>query len=131
MSHNHTDCMCPSPTSHPSHPSICLFPVLALKQHHIPHPTSIAYLENCGLKEVLDEAPEETLPLFHFYAMAEIRQKSRINYKQAVRIWKKMKSAAKKCGKTNFWSEYIFTIRDQHRRLRALQEELEKGNLLV
>lgn len=98
---------------------------------HQMYPTSIAYLENCGLKEVLDEAPEETLPLFHFYAMAEIRQKSRINYKQAVRIWKKMKSAAKKCGKTNFWSEYIFTIRDQHRRLRALQEELEKGNLLV
>lgn len=98
---------------------------------HQMYPTSISYLENCGLKQVLDEAPELTLPLFHFYAMAEVKQKTRMNYKQAVRIWKKMKMAAKKCGKTNFWSDYIYTIRDHHRRLRALQEELEKGNLLV
>jgi len=42
-----------------------------------------------------------------------------------------MKSAAKKSGKLNFWTDYIQSISEQYKRLRALQEELEKGNLLV
>ncbi len=94
-------------------------------------PSSISYLETCGLKDVLDEAPEVTLPLYHYYALEEVKQKSRMNYKQAVRIWKMMKSAAKKSGKTNYWADYIQAVREQYKRLRALQEELEKGNLLV
>lgn len=98
---------------------------------HQMYPSSIAHLENYGLKEVLEEAPEVTLPLFHYYAMEEVSQKSRLNYKQAVRIWKKMKIAAKKAGKMNYWSDYIHSIRDQYKRLRALQEELEKGNLFI
>ncbi|MFC7685798.1 hypothetical protein [Ureibacillus sp. GCM10028918] len=98
---------------------------------HQLYPSSISYLETCGLKEVIEEAPEVTLPLYHFYALEEVKQKSRMNYKQAVRIWKMMKSASKKCGKTNFWTDYIHTVREQYKRLRALQEELEKGNLLV
>lgn len=98
---------------------------------HQLYPSSISYLETCGLKEVLEEAPEVTLPLYHYYAVEEVNQKSRMNYKQAVRIWKMMKSASKKCGKTNFWADYIHTVREQYKRLRALQEELEKGNLLV
>ncbi|MDN4492137.1 hypothetical protein [Ureibacillus aquaedulcis] len=98
---------------------------------HQLYPSSISYLETCGLREVIEEAPEVTLPLYHFYAIEEVNQKSRMNYKQAVRIWKMMKSASKKCGKTNFWADYIHTVREQYKRLRALQEELEKGNLLV
>ncbi|QCR31449.1 hypothetical protein [Lysinibacillus sp. SGAir0095] len=98
---------------------------------HQLYPSSISYLETCGLKDVIDEAPEMTLPLYHYYALEEVNQKSRMNYKQAVRIWKMMKSAAKKSGKTNFWDDYIQTVREQYKRLRALQEELEKGNLLV
>lgn len=98
---------------------------------HQLHPSSISYLESCGLREVIDEAPHTTLPLYHFYAMEEVNQKSRLNYKQAVRIWKMMKSAAKKSGKVNFWSDYIQTVKEQNKRLRALQEELEKGNLLL
>lgn len=98
---------------------------------HQLYPSSISYLESCGLKDVLDEAPEVTLPLYHYYALEEVKQKSRMNYKQAVRIWKLMKSAAKKSGKTNYWTDYIQAVREQYKRLRALQEELEKGNLLV
>lgn len=95
------------------------------------YPSSIEYLEFYGLKEVVEEAPAVVLPLYHFYAMEEIKQKSRLHYKQAVRIWKKMKTAAKKAGKMNFWEEYIVSIRNQYKRLRALQEELEKGNLFI
>ncbi|MER2108100.1 MAG: hypothetical protein ABS949_14285 [Solibacillus sp.] len=98
---------------------------------HQLHPSSIAYLDSCGLKTVLANAPGLTLPLYHYYAMQEIAQKSRMNYKQAVRIWRSMKSAAKKSGNTVFWENYIDTVRQQYKRLRALQEEINKSNLLV
>ena len=78
---------------------------------------------------MLLEQPAATLPLYHHYAMEEIRQKSRMNYKQAVRLWKAMKSAAKKAGKTAYFEQYIETVRMQFKRLRALQEELDKAQL--
>jgi len=96
---------------------------------HQLYPSSISYLESIGLKQVLLEQPAATLPLYHHYAMEEIRQKSRMNYKQAVRLWKAMKSAAKKAGKTAYFEQYIETVRMQFKRLRALQEELDKAQL--
>ena len=91
-------------------------------------PSSISHLEAIGLKEVIAESPTSALPLYHFYAMEELRQKSRMNYKQAVRIWRAMKTVAKKAGKMNYFEDYIGTIRQQYKRLRALQEELDKAN---
>ena len=96
---------------------------------HQMNPSSIPYLESIGLKQVVAEKPAAVLPLYHHYAMEEIRQKSRMNYKQAVRIWKQMKSAAKKAGKTAYFENYIETVRTQYKRLRALQEELDKAQL--
>lgn len=92
--------------------------------------SSLSYLEMCGLKDVLQEAPATVLPLYHVYAMVEVEQKSRMNYKQAVRIWKNMRSAARRAGKANFFETYMQTIRAEFKRLRALQEEIEKGNLV-
>lgn len=98
---------------------------------HQLYPTSIAYLEQSGLKEVVAYHPEAVLPLYHFYAMDEIKQKSRQNYKQAVRIWRAMKSAAKKAGKLDYFENYINAVQQQFKRLRALQEEINKSNLIV
>ena len=92
--------------------------------------SSLSYLELCGLKDVLQGAPATVLPLYHVCAMAEVEQKSRMNYKQAVRIWKSMRSAAKRAGKTAYFETYMQTIRAEFKRLRALQEEIEKGNLV-
>ncbi|MEG0259394.1 MAG: hypothetical protein RR651_05930, partial [Lysinibacillus sp.] len=97
--------------------------------HHM-HPSSLSYLEMCGLPDVLREAPSAVLPLYHVFAMQELEQKSRLNYKQAVRIWKSMRTAAKKSGKTAYFENYMLTVRTQFKRLRALQEEIEKGNLV-
>lgn len=97
---------------------------------HQLNPSSLSYLEMCGLKDVLQVEPATVLPLYHVYAMAEIAQKSRMNYKQAVRIWKSMRSAAKRAGKMAYFETYIQTIRSEYKRLRALQEEIEKGNLV-
>lgn len=95
------------------------------------YPSSIPYLDSCGLKTVVANAPALTLPLYHYYAMQEIAQKSRLNYKQAVRIWRSMKTAAKKSGNMTYWENYITAVRQQYKRLRALQEEINKSNLLV
>ncbi|MGN7478115.1 SWIM zinc finger family protein [Solibacillus silvestris] len=98
---------------------------------HQLYPSSIPYLDQCGLKEVVAQAPETALPLYHYYAMEEIQQKSRQNYKQAVRIWRAMKNASKKAGKLDYFTSYIEAIQQQYKRLRALQEEINKSNLLV
>ena len=58
-------------------------------------------------------------------------QKSRQNYKQAVRIWRAMKSAAKKAGKLDYFESYMEAVQQQFKRLRALQEEINKSNLLA
>lgn len=96
---------------------------------HMLYPTSIAYLETCGLKDVLAASPVSVLPLYHVYALREVEQKTRINYKQAVRIWRMMKSAAKKSHKADYFNHYIETMQQQYKRLRALQEEMTKGKL--
>lgn len=98
---------------------------------HQLYPTSLAFLEICGLKTVLDEQPSVLLPLYHSLVIEEINQKSRPHYKMAVRLMKKMKSAAKKSGKNEFWNDYVAIIRKNFKRMRALQEEIEKGNLML
>lgn len=97
---------------------------------HQLHSSSIPYLDQCGLKEVVAYAPEIALPLYHYYAMEEIQQKSRQNYKQAVRIWRAMKSASKKAGKLDYFTDYLDAVQQKYKRLRALQEEINKSNLL-
>lgn len=91
--------------------------------------SSLDYAESCGMKNVLLEAPDTVLPLYHVLAIREVREKNRHSYKQAVRIWKKMKSAAKKGGKNDYWNMYVSEIQSKYKRLRALQEEIQKGNL--
>jgi hypothetical protein len=96
--------------------------------HHL-HNSPLYFVEECGLKEVQDAAPEYVLPLYHRFAMDYLEERNRPGYKQAVRIWKKMKAACKKSGQLDFWQAYINEIRAQNKRLRALQEEIEKGQL--
>ena len=91
--------------------------------------SSLEYAEACGLSIVKEEAPEVLLPLYHHYATRYILEKNRYSYKQAVRIWKKMKAIAKKTNDSDYWNAYVETIREKYRRLRALQQEIEKGNL--
>ncbi|MFD1861894.1 hypothetical protein [Planococcus chinensis] len=96
--------------------------------HHL-HNSPLYFVEECGLKEVQDAAPDYVLPLYHRFAMDYLEERNRPGYKQAVRIWKKMKAACKKSGQLDFWQAYINEIRTQNKRLRALQEEIEKGQL--
>ena len=94
-------------------------------------PTSLSHAEMYGLKDVLAHDPSLVLPLYHLFALREVEQKSRMHYKQAVRIWKMMKAAAKKANKQAYFERYMETMQQQFKRLRALQEEIEKGKLLL
>lgn len=82
-----------------------------------------------GLKLALSKDPSAVMPLLHTYAMRFIKEKNRHSYRRAVKLFKKMKAGAKKSGKMDFWNQYIDTVREKNRRLRALMEEMEKGNL--
>lgn len=96
---------------------------------HQQYNSSLEFAESCGMSQVLAEAPNELLPFYHFIAMKEVQFRTRENYKQAVRVWKKMKSAAKKANKMDFWESYVTEIQQRFKRLRALQEEMQKGSL--
>lgn len=82
-----------------------------------------------GLKLALKTDPASALPLLHLYAMNFIEERNRQSYRRAVSIFKKMKAASKKSGKHDFWNRYVDSVREKYRRLRALMEEMEKGNL--
>lgn len=97
---------------------------------HMLHTSSLAYATACGLNEMAKASPQHALPLYHHYAMMEIDGKSRTHYKNAVRILRTMRGVAKRAGQQSFFEDYIATLQQQYKRLRALQEELEKGSLL-
>ncbi|MBB4823215.1 hypothetical protein HNO89_000433 [Sporosarcina luteola] len=86
-------------------------------------------IDSDTLKWVSQKEPMAVIPLFHTFAMRFISEKNRHSYRRAVRIFKRMRTCAKKAGQLDFWNRYIDTVREQYRRLRALNEEMEKGNL--
>ena len=82
-----------------------------------------------GLNIALAEDPAAVLPLLHLYATNFLKERNRQSYRRAVRLFRKMKAGSKKSGKHEFWNRYVDTVREKNRRLRALMEEMEKGNL--
>ncbi|SIT69367.1 hypothetical protein [Edaphobacillus lindanitolerans] len=98
---------------------------------HLLNHSSFDRVEMSGLKTLIDEAPMEAISLCHTHVTEQIAQKSRGNYREAVRILKKMKRAAKKSGRADWWNDYIAALRKKHSRLRALMEEMERGKLTL
>lgn len=98
-----------------------------MHRYRVPHEIA----EAGGLKLALKDDPVAIFPLLHFYAMNFISERNRQSYRRAVNIFRKMKNGAKKSGKHEFWNQYIETIRTKNKRLRALMEEIEKGNLTL
>ncbi len=90
---------------------------------------SYEIVEASGLKLALRDDPAAVLPLLHLYALNFIAERNRQSYRRAVNVFRKMKNGAKKSGKHDFWNQYVETIQEKNRRLRALMEEMEKGNL--
>ncbi|EGQ26622.1 hypothetical protein HMPREF9372_1309 [Sporosarcina newyorkensis 2681] len=92
---------------------------------------SVDMIDGSLLKTALAEDSQAVFPLMHAEALKLVKEKNRDSYRRAVRLWKQMKTAAKRDGRNEFWNRYINTVRQQFPRLRALMEEMEKGNLLL
>ncbi|MFZ3588996.1 SWIM zinc finger family protein [Bacillus sp. DJP31] len=70
------------------------------------------------------------LPLYHKAVNQAIGQKNRSAYKDAVRYLKKLRAHYRQLKQLDHWNDYISRLALEHKRLRAFQEELERGKLL-
>lgn len=75
-------------------------------------------------------APELLLPFYHQAVERYVLLKNRDNYKLAVKLLKRLAKLYKKMKKEASWELFITAFIDRHSRLRALLEELRKGNLI-
>ncbi|WP_162551203.1 SWIM zinc finger family protein [Paenibacillus tepidiphilus] len=82
------------------------------------------------LAPIEKNAPELLLPFYHQAVERLVLEKNRSSYKQAVKLLKRLAKLYKKLKRTQRWEEYLELFTGRHNRLRALQEELRKGNLL-
>ncbi|WP_199426868.1 hypothetical protein [Thermaerobacillus caldiproteolyticus] len=70
------------------------------------------------------------LPLYHHAVHKMIQLKNRESYKMAVKHLKKLRTYYRALGKKEVWNRYITKLVEEHKRLRAFQEEIQKGKLL-
>ena len=91
---------------------------------------SVWEIEKDILKEIAASDPEALIPSYHRAAAFFIDQKNRSAYKEAARHLKKLRTLYKKAKKQQVWERYISQLSASYKRLRALQEELQKGKLI-
>jgi hypothetical protein len=71
------------------------------------------------------------LPLYHQYVSRLLQEKNRGAYKEAVRFLKKLRTYYKKLDRIDYWEQFIESLALRNIRLRAFQEELRNGKLLI
>lgn len=82
------------------------------------------------LQPLEKHAPETLLPFYHQAVERYVREKNRQSYKAAVKLLKRLAKLYKKLKREERWEQYLELFTTRHSRLRALQEELRKGNLM-
>lgn len=82
------------------------------------------------LAPIEKHAPELLLPFFHQAAERYVLLKNRDGYKAAVKLLKRLAKLYKKMKDEERWESYITAFASRNSRLRALQEELRRGNLI-
>lgn len=92
---------------------------------------SPSYLESSDLKIVEKADIRLLLPLYHYATEACIQGKNRADYKEAVKLLKKLATAYKKLKQTPRFEAYVDQLSKQYSRYRAFQEELRKGKLIL
>lgn len=71
----------------------------------------------------------EAIELYRQQAERLIAMRDRKNYQAAINPLTKMRTLYDKLGERETWTNYITTLREQNRNLRALKEELAKAGL--
>ncbi|MBE9915267.1 SWIM zinc finger family protein [Paenibacillus donghaensis] len=82
------------------------------------------------LQPIEKHAPELLLPFYHQAVERYILLKNRQAYKAAVKLLKRLSKLYKKLKREERWEQFIALFANRHSRLRALQEELQKGKLI-
>ncbi|GIP30498.1 hypothetical protein J23TS9_56280 [Paenibacillus sp. J23TS9] len=83
------------------------------------------------LQPIEKNAPELLLPFYHQAVERYILLKNRSSYKAAVKLLKRLSKLYKKMKQEERWEQFITVFASRHSRLRALQEELRKGKLIL
>ncbi|WP_419882360.1 SWIM zinc finger family protein [Peribacillus sp. B-H-3] len=96
---------------------------------HIYTDVSIDLISGDMIKVVSKEDPSLILPLYYHAVQQTVSQKNRSAYKQAVRYLKKMRTLYKKMKQEDVFNRYIQYVAQSTKRLRAFQEELQRGKL--
>ncbi|WP_163099447.1 hypothetical protein [Peribacillus alkalitolerans] len=82
------------------------------------------------LKRVQTHEPAVLLPLYHRVVEQSISSKNRASYKHAVRYLKKLRTLYKKLKQEDAFLSYMNNLQESTKRLRAFQEELQRGKLI-
>lgn len=89
------------------------------------------HIEKSDLKIVEKGDVRFLLPIYHYAAEAHIEGKNRADYKEAVKLLKKLATAYKKLKQAPRFEDYVQQLSKQYSRYRAFQEELRKGKLIL
>jgi uncharacterized Zn finger protein len=73
--------------------------------------------------------PRAALDLYRPLAEGLISERKRESYRQACEYLKRMRSLYQALGEQAAWDQYIAALRERHRTLRALQDEMNKARL--
>lgn len=88
------------------------------------------YIEPSIINVIANEDPEALLPLYHTSIMQFVNERNRIAYQKAVRYLKKLRILYRNMKKMDEWEQYFTSLMTKTKRLRAFQEECQKGKLL-
>lgn len=76
------------------------------------------------------EHPQSLLPIYHQGIETGIESKSRGGYRDAVKLMKAVRTIYLQIGREEQWKRYYAIMMERTGRLRAFQEEVEKGRLV-
>lgn len=91
---------------------------------------TIDMLSSERIKTVEKDNPAMLLPLYHHAIQDHITLKGRDHYRQAVRKMKKLRTLYKKLKRQDEWELFLSILLDKNKRLRAFQEECQRGKLI-
>ncbi|MDD3654616.1 MAG: SWIM zinc finger family protein [Desulfotomaculaceae bacterium] len=79
---------------------------------------------------VKSREPIALIPIYHQWVLRLIEERNRRSYQNAVKILKKLRSIYKEQKMIHSWNVYISQLAARYTRMRAFQEELQKGGLI-
>ena len=80
-------------------------------------------------KAAEESHPQESIEIYQAYVEMRIEWRGRENYQVACQYLISIRRLYQKLGQSDTWTRYIATLREQHRNLPALKDELAKAKL--